>query len=138
LFELVLRIGFSVFVVLCLMWALARVVRRPLSTHRAHGQLAVLNRQPLTRNSEAVVIKVADRALILGITEQQVNLLGEAHIEDFEKHPDEHRDHLDLTGSLPGVHPAESSAERLDKSLLSPRTWTSTMDFLRDRTSRRQ
>jgi flagellar protein FliO/FliZ len=121
LFELVLRIGFSLFVVLGLMWALARVVRRPLGAGRAHGQLAVLNRQQLTRGAAVTVVKVADRAMILGITEQQVSFLGEAELTDFEDHQ-ERRDNVDL----PGAHPA-AAAGRLDRSLL---------DFLRDRTSR--
>ena len=121
MFELVLRIGFSLFVVLGLMWALARVVRRPLGAGRAHGQLAVLNRQQLTRGAAVTVVKVADRAMILGITEQQVSFLGEAELTDFESQP-ERRDNVDL----PGVHP-EATAVRLDRSLL---------DFLRDRTSR--
>jgi len=121
LFELVLRIGFSLFVVLGLMWALARVVRRPLGVGRAHGQLAVLNRQQLTRGAAVTVVKVADRAMILGVTEQQVSFLGEAELTDFEP-PPERRDHVDL----PGPHP-EAAARRLDRSLL---------DLLRDRTSR--
>jgi flagellar protein FliO/FliZ len=132
LFELVLRIGFSLFVVLGLMWALARVVRRPLGVGRAHGQLAVLNRQQLTRGATVTVVKVADRAMILGVTEQQVSFLGEADIADFEHIP-EHR--APAAGELPGSHP-EPAPGRLDKSLLSPRTWTSTIDFLRDRTTR--
>jgi flagellar protein FliO/FliZ len=122
LFELVLRIGFSLLVVLGLMWALARVVRRPLGAGRAHGQLAVLNRQQLTRGAAVTVVKVAGRAMILGITEQQVSFLGEAELTDFEPQP-ERRDQVDL----PGAHP-EADAGRLDRSLL---------DFLRDRTSRR-
>ena len=119
MFELVLRIGFSLFVVLGLMWALARVVRRPLGAGRAHGQLAVLNRQQLTRGAAVTVVKVAGRAMILGITEQQVSFLGEAELTDFEPH--ERRDNVDL----PGAHP-EHTIGRLDK----------TLDFLRDRTSR--
>jgi flagellar protein FliO/FliZ len=124
LFELVLRIGFSLFVVLGLMWALARVVRRPLGVGRAHGQLAVLNRQQLTRGAAVTVVKVADRAMILGVTEQQVSFLGEADIAEFEPHPEEHRDSVEL----PGAHPQSGGPGRLDKTLL---------DFLRDRTSRR-
>jgi len=119
LFELVLRIGFSLFVVLGLMWALARVVRRPLGVGRAHGQLAVLNRQQLTRGAAVTVVKVADRAMILGITEQQVSFLGEADLTEFEEHHGRRRDDVEL----PGAHPATP-----DRSLL---------DLLRDRTSRR-
>jgi flagellar protein FliO/FliZ len=122
LFELVLRIGFSLFVVLGLMWALARVVRRPAGANRAHGRLAVLNRQQLTRGAAVTVVKVADRAMILGITDQHVSLLGEAELADFEP-PDERRDNVDL----PGVHPV-ATVHRLDRRFL---------DYLRDRTSRR-
>ena len=122
MFELVLRIGFSLFVVLGLMWALARVVRRPLGAGRAHGQLAVLNRQQLTRGAAVTVVKVADRAMILGITEQQVSFLGEADLTEFEERP-ERRDSV----GLPGAHPG-ATVGRLDRSLL---------DVLRDRTSRK-
>ena len=133
--ELVLRIGFSLLVVLGLMWAVARVIRRPLGVGRPHGQLAVLNRQQLTRGAEVAVVKVADRAMILGVTDQQVSLLGEADIADFERHPHEHRDHLALgADDLPEVHPAAEHTGRLDRSLFAP--LASTLDFLRDRTSR--
>jgi flagellar protein FliO/FliZ len=82
---------------------------------------------------------VADRAIILGVTDQQVSLLGEADLEDFESHHTAHRDHLAIAEGdleLPDAHPARAKG-RLDGSLLSPRTWTSTVDFLRDRTTRR-
>ena len=133
--ELVLRIGFSLLVVMALLWALARMIRRPLAASRAHGQLAVLNRQQLTRGAAVTVVKVADRAMILGVTDQQVSFLGEADIADFERHPHVHRDHLELDADeLPEVHPAAERTGRLDRSLLAP--LASTLDFLRDRTSR--
>jgi flagellar protein FliO/FliZ len=130
LIELVLRIGFSLLVVMGLMWALARAVRRPLGAGRAHGPLAVLNRQQLTRAASVVVVRVADRAMILGVTDQQVSLLGEGDVAEIERQPGERRDTLALHAvpleatDLPGAHPAG-------------RTRTSPLDFLRDRTSRR-
>jgi len=143
LFELVLRIGFSLLIILGMMWGLARLVRRPL-TGRGHGPLVVLDRQQLSRGAAVTVVKVADRAMILGVTDQQVSLLGETEIEFFEHHPVEHRDHVDLDEDLPGGpadlpsrHPAAHQPGRLEGSLLSPRTWRSAMDFLRDRTSHR-
>ncbi|MCY1144774.1 flagellar biosynthetic protein FliO [Actinoplanes sp. Pm04-4] len=147
MFELVLRVGFSLFVILGMMWGLARLVRRPL-LGRGHGDLVVLNRQQLSRGAALAVVKVADRAMILGVTDQQVSLLGEAEIEAFEHHPAEHRDHLAVDaelaaelangpGDLPGRHPAAPKHGRLDGSLLSPRTWRSALEFLRDRTSHR-
>ena len=123
--ELVLRVTFSLFVVLFLMWALARVVRRPLGG-RGNGSLTLLNRQQLSRGAAVTVVRVGDRAMILGVTDQQVSLLGEADVEEFE--PDHRRKRESVPDDLPGP---------LDGSLLSPRTWTSTLDFLRDRTSRR-
>jgi flagellar protein FliO/FliZ len=130
LIELVLRIGFSLLVVLGLMWAVARLIRRPLAAGRPHGQLAVLNRQQLSRGAAVTVVRVADRAMILGVTDQHVTLLGEAEPADFEHHPAERRDHVQLgPDDLPAAHPAHSAG--------GPRAWLSALDHLRDRTSRR-
>ncbi|MGX6608191.1 FliO/MopB family protein [Micromonosporaceae bacterium Da 78-11] len=142
--ELVLRIGFSLAVVMGLMWGLARMVRRPLGGHRGVGPLAVLNRQQLSRGAAVTVVRVADRAVILGVTDQQVSFLGEADLEEFERHAPERRDHLTVAPDLPpddgeqlpDAHPTTPRG-RLDNSLLSSRTWTSTLDFIRDRTTRR-
>ncbi|MEV4351739.1 flagellar biosynthetic protein FliO [Actinoplanes sp. NPDC049596] len=138
--ELALRIGFTLFVIMGMMWLLARLIRRPLG--RGHGALVVLNRQQLTRSAAVAVVRVADRAMILGVTDQHISLLGEADVEDFEKHPHEHRDHLSvgsdlIADELPGRHPAAGPNGRLDGSILSPKTWSQTMGFLRDRTTRR-
>src|SRR6266513_2035073 len=77
--ELVLRIGFSLLVVLGLLWLLAKVARRPLAG-RSGGALAVLARQQITRGSAVAVVRVFDRALIVGVTDGQVTLLGEADL----------------------------------------------------------
>jgi flagellar protein FliO/FliZ len=134
--ELVMRIGFSLLVVLGLLWGLAKVVRRPLAGKRGAGTLALLGRQQLSRGSAVSVVQVHDRALVLGVTDQQISLLGEVALEAFEPHGHhhEHRDHMTLEpdGALPPAHPAGPP----DGSLLSPRAWGSTLDFLRDRTSR--
>jgi flagellar protein FliO/FliZ len=133
--ELVLRIGFSLLIVFGLMWGLAKLVKRPLGGKRGTGALAVLSRQQLARGSAVAIVQVADRALILGVTDQQVSLLGETELMAFEAHGHhhEHRDHLPLE---PDVLPAAQPG-RLGGSLLSPGTWGSTLDFLRDRTTRR-
>jgi flagellar protein FliO/FliZ len=134
LIELVLRIGFSLLIVFGLMWGLAKMARRPLSARHGTGSLSVLNRQQLSRGSSVAVVQVADRALVLGVTDQQVSLLGETTLAAFEKHPHggERRDPL----ALPRVVSPDVPPDKLDGSLLSPRTWRSTMDFLRDRTTR--
>ena len=119
MFEIVLRIGFSLLVVFGLMWAMAKVARRPLSGNRGTGTLAVLNRQQLSRGSSVAIVQVAGRALILGVTENQVNLLGETELEAFEKHPHEHREGIALS---------------VDQG--RPRTLGSLLERIRDRTTR--
>jgi flagellar protein FliO/FliZ len=118
LIELVLRIGFSLLIVFGLMWALARVVRRPLTGRRGPGSLAVLQRQQLSRGSSVAVVQVAGRALVLGVTDQQVSLLGETDLTAFETQP-------------------QAAEHRMPVAMEpSPRTWRSPLDILRDRTTR--
>ena len=81
--ELGLRITFSLLVVLVMMWGVARAVRRPLAG-RAGGLVAVLGRQQLTRNSAVTVVRVADRAFVLGVTDNQVTLLAETALDAVE------------------------------------------------------
>lgn len=97
MFEIGLRIGFSLLVVFGLMWGLAKLVRRPLTGKHGGGTLWVLNRQQLSRGASVAVVQVADRALVLGVTDQQVSLLGETELAAFEKHPHEHREGITLT-----------------------------------------
>ena len=139
MFELVLRIGFSLLVVFGLMWGLAKVAKRPL-TGRGTGSLSVLSRQQLSRGAAVAVVRVGDKALVLGVTDQQVNMLGETELAMFERHPQvvERRDTTPLVPDdvlPPSGHPVTPG--RLDGSILSPRTWRSTVDFLRARTTRR-
>ncbi|MFI7596939.1 flagellar biosynthetic protein FliO [Actinoplanes sp. NPDC049681] len=144
MFELVLRIGFSLLVVFGLMWGLARVARRGGLGRRGSGNLSVLNRQSLSRGSSVAVVQVADRALILGVTDNQVSLLGETELDAFAHEPHGislKRDPVAVQPDdvLPPAHPTvlPHHGGRLEGSILSPRTWTSTIDFLRDRTTRR-
>src|SRR4030095_13091429 len=114
--------------------------RRPLSGNRGTGTLSVLNRQQLARGAAVTIVQVADKALILGVADQPVSLLGGSALDKFEKHPPvvERRNSVSLEPDdvLPApAHPATQG--RLDGSILSPRTWGSTMDFLSDRTTRR-
>jgi flagellar protein FliO/FliZ len=143
LFELVLRIGFSLLVVFGLLWGLAKVARRGGVGKRGSGSLSVLNRQSLSRGSSVAIVQVADRALILGVTDTQVSLLGETDLDAFGHEPHQahkKRDPLAIVPDdvLPPVYPTvlPHHGGKLDGSVLSPRTWGSTLDFLRDRTTR--
>jgi flagellar protein FliO/FliZ len=139
LFELVLRIGFSLLVILGLLWGLARVARRGGMGRRGSGRLSVLNRQSLSRGSSVAIVQIADRALILGVTDSQVSLLGETDLSAFEHGSPEPGPQAAGGDVFPAAHPTvlPHHGGKLEGSLLSPRTWGSTLDFLRDRTTRR-
>ena len=118
--ELTVRIIFSLLIVFGLLWGLAKLARRPLSG-RGGGFLQVVARQQLTRGSAVAVVKVADRALILGVTEQGVTLLADADPALFE-------------APSPAItKPAVDRAERLAGSALSPATWRQAFAFFRSR-----
>jgi flagellar protein FliO/FliZ len=112
--ELTVRIIFSLLVVFGLLWGLAKLARRPLSG-RGAGVLQVVARQQLTRGSAVAVVRVADRALVLGVTEQGVTLLADADPALFEEKP------------------AEPVRDRLAGSALSAKTWSQAFAFLRGR-----
>lgn len=148
--------------VLGVMWLLARWARKPLGG-KADRVMAVLARQQLSRTSSVAVLRVMDRALVLGVTEQGVQLITETElsaVEDAlatEAAPGRglgRRARAELpTGAEPGAELAElpsGVAEKgfagprpagrpsaLDGSVLSPRTWRQLVDVARDMTVRR-
>jgi flagellar protein FliO/FliZ len=147
LFELIVRIGFSLLVVLALMWLLARATRKKVGGRNGDA-LSVISRQSLSRGSSIAVVKVADRALVVGVTESQVTLLAETDLLELERQLDTtgKRDAVPLEPDAAGVAvavPARTAAlpklgrgGALDGSLLSGKTWRTAMDFLRERTAR--
>ncbi|WP_432830412.1 FliO/MopB family protein [Dactylosporangium sp. CA-092794] len=84
--ELVLRVLCSLTVVFAILWALARLVRRPL-VGRGGATVTVVARQQLSRGSSVAVVKVADRALVLGVSDAGVSLLADADATLFPEPP---------------------------------------------------
>jgi flagellar protein FliO/FliZ len=152
------RVTLCLVAVLGLMWLLARASRKPLSA-RAAGPLAVLARQQLSRSSSVAVVRVADKALVIGITDAQVTLLGEADlaavtdaltpVESVSRTP------VDLSDDVTSLPESNGVAARsgeddlatianldshrrgaLAGSALSPATWKQAIDTLRERTAR--
>jgi flagellar protein FliO/FliZ len=124
--ELTIRIAFSLLIVLGLMWGLAKVVRRPLAG-RSGGALNVVARQQLTKGSSVAVVRVADRALILGVTDAGVSLLADADIDVIEAYLPERNVRREAV-TLPTQPTAES---RLNGSILSLSTWKQAASALR-------
>ncbi|HSF27035.1 MAG TPA: flagellar biosynthetic protein FliO [Actinomycetes bacterium] len=123
----------SLGLVLLLIWAAARVLRR--TAHgKATGALEVLARQPLSRTASLAVVRVADRALVVGVAEGRVSLLTEtdlASVRTTEPVRETREPVLTSAASTP------ESPSRLAGSALSPATWRTAVEVLRERTARR-
>jgi len=151
-FELTLRIVFSLLVVLGLMWGLARLARAPMRGRRG-GMVAVLGRQQVSKGAAVAVVRVMDKALVVGVTDAQVTLLCETELTAVEAYqePTVRREAVSLDELTTAANPPSSltAASRpagfttagdgvLAGSILSPRTWTEALRFLRDRTAGRR
>ena len=76
MFELVLRLAFSLAVVLGLLTLLARVGAKRFRG-ATDAPIRVVHRQALSRGSAVAAVSVGSRVLVVGSTEQQVSLLTE-------------------------------------------------------------
>ena len=70
--------------VLGVMWFLARWARKPLGVGKADRVMSILARQQLSRTSSVAVLRVMDRALVLGVTEQGIRLITETELTPIE------------------------------------------------------
>ena len=80
--ELLLRMVFSLAVVVGLLILISRVAARRLHG-RAGSPIEVLHRQALSKSASVSVVSVAGRVLVLGSTDQQVNVLTELDADAF-------------------------------------------------------
>ena len=129
--ELVLRVVFSLSVVLGLLWLIARVSSRRLRGSSHHSLVRTLVRQPLARGSSLAVVTVGQRVLVVGVTEHQVNLLteldpveldGEAPpVRDPEPEPEPEPEPVPVYEPVPALDAAPRGA--LAGSVLSRQTW---------------
>jgi flagellar protein FliO/FliZ len=146
--------------VLGVMWLLARWARKPMGG-KAERVMAVLARQQLSRTSSVTVLRVMDRALVLGVTEQGVQLITETELSaiedalatDAETGRSWARLRMITAGQPAGDDgedprpelPARPASRRqvpagsggFDGSVLSPKTWRQLVNAARDLTVRR-
>ncbi|MBN1170813.1 MAG: flagellar biosynthetic protein FliO [Micromonosporaceae bacterium] len=115
--ELSLRISLSLLILLGIGWGVLRFAWGPMRRGRI---IALLGRQQLTRGSAVALVRVADRALVLGVTDHQVTLLTETDLGTV------------ADASEMAKRPAAPAG-----SALSPATWRQALNVLRDRTVRR-
>lgn len=143
---LMLRVGLSFSFVLILMWFAARLLRGKLGG-RGAGALEVLARQQVGRGASIAVVRVADRALVVGVTEHGVSMLGEplCDLAAFEEQPAVQIPAQPAGAAVAsGRRAVESAASAsggrngaLSGSILCPATWRQVLDLVRERTVRR-
>ncbi|HYH49184.1 MAG TPA: flagellar biosynthetic protein FliO [Acidimicrobiia bacterium] len=95
---LLVRVVVSLGVVLAVMAGAAAVLRRSGVTgtatvgrrglRRRHVPMEVIARHGLTRSTSIAVVRLGERALVLGVTEHQVSLLKEIDPEELVAPPD--------------------------------------------------
>ena len=158
---LLLRVVVALVSVLGLVWLFSRGMTRGRGRRLVPGMTEVLSRQALSRAASVVVVRVGDKALVLGVTEQQVNLIAETDLPAEDDAAARRTETIALPDDL--AAPAPPAAARtpprrrcrasgpaaarprssrgkdgaLAGSALSPATWTQALDVLRERTTRR-
>jgi flagellar protein FliO/FliZ len=109
---LLVRVVVSLGVVLAVMAGAAAVLRRSgvvgttgmggprRGLRRRHVPIEVIARHGLSRSSSIAVVRLGERALVLGVTEQSISLLKEVDPAELEAPPDPD----DVAGSAgPGI-----------------------------------
>lgn len=163
IWPLVIRVVLSLAVVLGLVVVMQRVAKRRSGGRTVDAsRFTVLARQSLSRSAAVSVLRVGDDALVVGVTDTQVQLLARMPLTDFDR-PAATDDVVEaaqvvsvrevrtpvLVGATAGFTPAAAPARAvatvgatpqrgaLAGSALSPATWTSALEVLRERTTRR-
>jgi flagellar protein FliO/FliZ len=138
-FALLARLVISLAVVLGLMAFAARLLARQAKGGRLARRVTpipieVLARQSLGKNSSVAVVHAAGRALIVGVTDSQVTLLGEGDPELLQPPADTEDSATTITAAArtrsPWTAPGATGA-----AAFSP--WTAMLDTLRERTVRK-
>lgn len=93
--ELLVRMVFSLAVVVGLLIVISRVAAKRFQG-RAGSPIEVLHRQALSKSASVSVVQVAGRVLVLGTTEQQVNVLTELDPDALGEEPARQEDLGDL------------------------------------------
>lgn len=124
-FVIGMRLVLSLAVVLGLLALAARAARAGGfgNARRASAPIAILARQGVARSASVVVVRAADRALVLGVTDHAISLLAEVDPSAMETQEAEPARTPVLVGG----------------PLEAPRTpsWRDSLDALRERTVRR-
>jgi flagellar protein FliO/FliZ len=123
---MVIRLVLSLAFIAAVLWFAARVAQKR-GLGQGNGLIEVVARQRMGRASTVSVVRIADRVLVVGATEEQVTLLAEVDGDVVEEAMAERR---------PAVaQPAGAGA--LAGSVFDRNGWTTFVTQLRERTVRR-
>jgi flagellar protein FliO/FliZ len=133
------RLLLSLAFVLGLMWLIAKKVKRGPGGRGRNGRLIdVLSRQQLSRTASVAVVRVMDQALIIGVTDGQVSVLGEADLVAAQASLETPETTRPARTARAVRRPADSERKApLNGSALSLGTWKQTVETLRDLTARK-
>ena len=160
---LVARVAVALAAVVGLILLMQRAARRRGAGRTVDAsRFTVVARQTLSRSSGVTVLRVGDAALVLGVTDTAVQLLARMPLDaitgetpadvvlDVDAAPAvEVRSEVQLPSFTPAAAPRRAVATVLSTtsptpqrtalagSALSPATWTSALEVLRERTTRR-
>lgn len=136
---LLARLVVSLGVVLVLMAVAARLLARQTGGRRVARNarpvpIQVLARQSLSKNSSVAVVQAGGKALIVGVTDSQVTLLGESDIETLAE-PETEEDPATTITAAAGTRSPWAMPRNGNAAAFSP--WTAMLNTLRERTVRR-
>ena len=83
------RLLFSLAVVMGLMWAAASMLRKRgmgvAKSRSAHGaDIELLSRRPMGRNTSIAVVRVGEKAIVVGVTDQRITKLDDAEVAEID------------------------------------------------------
>jgi flagellar protein FliO/FliZ len=129
---MVIRLVLSLVFIGGVLWFAARVAKKR-GLGQGNGLIEVVARQRMGRASSVSVVRIADRVLVVGSTEEQVTLLAEVDGDVVEEAIAERR----LAAAQPALTGGPAAPGALAGSVFDRNGWTTFVSQLRERTVRR-
>ncbi|SET96871.1 flagellar biosynthetic protein FliO [Geodermatophilus poikilotrophus] len=128
---MVIRLVLSLAFIGGVLWFAARVAKKR-GIGQGNGLIEVVARQRMGRASSVSVVRIADRVLVVGSTEEQVTLLAEVDGDVVEEAIAERR-----LAAQPALTGGPGAPGALAGSVFDRNGWTTFVSQLRERTVRR-
>jgi flagellar protein FliO/FliZ len=140
IFALLARLVLSLGVVLALMYVVARLLARSnggrkIARSAKPVPIQVMARQSLSKNTSVAVVHAGGKALIVGVTDSQVTLLGESVLEEVAEPDDVEDPAPTITAAARTRSPWAMPSRNGSAAASTP--WMAMLETLRERTARR-